>query len=394
MPSGSAPVDAAQPQGRPLDGDRGVLLGELDDRPAGCDGTTPAPASTVALSRGEQNAPYMTGVPVSVVGGRAGGTSREHARGQVTGVAEASAGGSRRRSAGRGATVPDRQVCPVPATPRTPWCGRRPARAVGGGGCGRERGSYAIEAFRHVGVEGPGGPHGCPGVERRHRAVRPEGQWYAGCGQASERVGVRHRSPSRAAYMPSGPPHRPSNMGWTLARSPAGKGRRSPGRGHLDVLEPVPGAQQAVVAQRGLGRLEALAMASSAASPMQWKPAWRPASVQATTWSGTWSASGRRDRGVGAVGVRRPECGRARAEGAVGDRSPARPATPRRRAGRRRAARPSRRGAEADLGGGLRTVRSRTGADVGRGVLVEATMPGAAIRGRRRGPPRGAARGR
>ena len=81
--------------------------------------------------------------------------------------------------------------------------------------------------------------------------------------------------------MPSGPPHSASNTGWHAGDDPEpGQRRRSSrGRRHLDVLEPVPRrARSASAPSTASAAVEARRRSpSSAASPMQWKPACRPA---------------------------------------------------------------------------------------------------------------------
>ena len=61
-------------------------------------------------------------------------------------------------------------------------------------------------------------------------------------------LSVRARSaPSRAAYMPSVPPHSASNAGCTLATTPRPhEGGDALGVDHLEVLQPVPGPPEPV----------------------------------------------------------------------------------------------------------------------------------------------------
>ena len=69
----------------------------------------------------------------------------------------------------------------------------------------------------------------------------------------------RHRSPSRSAYIPSGPPHSPSNIGCTLAMTPSRpKSATASTEGISQCSSRCRAPPQRVVAEQPGGRVEAL----------------------------------------------------------------------------------------------------------------------------------------
>ena len=91
--------------------------------------------------------------------------------------------------------------------------------------------------------------------------------------------------------MPCGPPHRASNIGCTLATTSSRANVSTTRRDGISRC-----SRRCRLRRRGsVPRIASAssnptAIASTAASPMQWKPAWILARVQATTWSRTCSA--------------------------------------------------------------------------------------------------------
>ena len=197
----------------------------------------------------------------------------------------------RRRSRARpGASSPAPSTRAARQPPRV--CAEKAARAdrpLPGVRCAHRR------AHRPPRVErGHRGVRARAPARRRRRRARRTGSWRAA-----------RSAPSRATYMPSGPPQRASKAGCTLATT-AERGQRARSCSGVSIsacstrCRAARTRRQADLRRRP--RRCRRARPSSAASPMAWKPACSPARVQAATCRATCSAV---EVGVAAVSARR-----------------------------------------------------------------------------------------